>query len=76
MDWVIQPDMVNHSTQYKYKDYLVSVYKAICNDNMIVVLVIKQKRYLNSPLFVYRCMYVFMLDMIDVFEKYQHLMFV
>jgi hypothetical protein len=26
---VIQPDMVNHSTQYKYKDYLVSVYKAI-----------------------------------------------
>jgi hypothetical protein len=29
MDWVIQPDMVNHSTQYKYKDYLVSVYKAI-----------------------------------------------
>jgi hypothetical protein len=49
MDWVIQPDMVNHSTQYKYKDYLVSVYKSyLSNDNMIVVLgVIKQKRYLN-----------------------------
>jgi hypothetical protein len=29
LNWVIQPDMVNHSTQYKYKDYLVSVYKAI-----------------------------------------------
>jgi hypothetical protein len=48
----------------------------LSNDNMIVVLgVIKQKGIL-IPLFVYRCMYVFMLDMIDVFEKYQHLMFV
>jgi hypothetical protein len=25
LNGVIQPDMVNHSTQYKYKDYLVSV---------------------------------------------------